>query len=202
MSQQITWNFGVIREFPVYPSNFQQISTLEPNLAVKFVKFYGEIFIIKSATHNVSKNIFLIKIHQRRTKISSVEDRKTYEIDWNPYFLIYLFYSTSISVYFTRFAALNRRYLCSPLMDFNEKYIFGNVMSCLFYDKNFTIKFYEFHCQIWLQSWNLLKIGWVYREFSNNSEVSSNLSGHILLFWKVTMHAIQQTPKIQKVSSF
>jgi hypothetical protein len=31
---------------------------LEPNLATKFVKFCGEIFIIKSATHNVSKKVF------------------------------------------------------------------------------------------------------------------------------------------------
>ncbi len=158
---------------------------------MKFVKFCAEIFIIKSATHNVSKNIFFIEIHSWKPKISSVECRKTCEIDWNPYFLIYLFYSTSISVYFTRFAALNRGYLWSPWADFDEKYLFGNVMSCTFYDKNFTTKFYELHCQIWLQSWNLLKIGWVYREFSNNLEVSNNLSGHILLFWKVMMPAIQ-----------
>jgi hypothetical protein len=59
-------------------------------------------------------------------------------------------------------------------------------MSC-----NFTRKFYEFRCQIWLQSWNLLKIGRVHKEFSNNSEVSSYLLGHILLFWKVTMPTIQ-----------
>jgi hypothetical protein len=37
----------------------------------------------------------------------------------------------------------------------------------------------------------LLKIGKVHKEFSNNSEVSSYLSGHILLFWKVTMPAFQ-----------
>jgi hypothetical protein len=158
---------------------------------MKFVKCCGEILTIKSATHHVSKKIFFIKINQRRAKISSILCRKTCEIDWNPYCLICLFYSTSISVDFTRFAALNRRYLCSPWAEFNEKYIFGNVMSCTFYDKNFTTKFCEFHYQIWLQSLNLLKIRWVYREFSNNSEVLSNLSGHILLFWKVIMPAFQ-----------
>ncbi len=106
-----------------------------------------------------------------------------------------------ISINFTRFAALNRRYLWYPWMEFDEKYLFGNFMSCSYYDKNFTTKFYEVHCQIWLQCWNLLKIGRVYKEFSNNSEVSSYLLGHILLFWKVTMPAIHNSPKILKVCS-
>jgi hypothetical protein len=76
MSQQITWNFRVIREFLLYSADFQQISTLEPNLAMKFVKFSGEIFIIKSITHNVSKKIFFIKIHPRKLEKSSIEDQK------------------------------------------------------------------------------------------------------------------------------
>jgi hypothetical protein len=75
--------------------------------------------------------------------------------------------------------------------DFDEWYLFGNVMSCTFYDKNFITKFYEFRCQIWLQIWNLLKIGRVHQEFSNNSKVSSYLLGYILLFWKVMMKAFQ-----------
>ncbi len=57
-------------------------------------------------------------------------------------------------------------------------------------------QFFEFRCQIWLQSWNLLIIGRVHQEFSNNSEVSSYLLGHILLFWKVMMQAFQKTQKI------
>ncbi len=31
-------------------------------------------------------------------------------------------------------------------MNFDEKYLFGNVVSCTFHDKNFTTKFYEFRC--------------------------------------------------------
>jgi hypothetical protein len=42
----------------------------------------------------------------------------------------------------------NGRYFWFPWMHFNEKKRFGNVMSCIFYDKNFTTKFYEFHYQI------------------------------------------------------
>ncbi len=95
-----------------------------------------------------------------------------------------------ISFDFASFLTFNRRYLRSLWMDFDEKYHFGNVMSCSFYDKKFIRKFYEFHCQIWLQSWNLMKIGKVHKEFWNNFEVSSNLLGHILLFrfgmWEVS----------------
>jgi hypothetical protein len=57
--------------------------------------------------------------------------------------------------------------------------------------KIYKVKFAQFHCQIWHQSWNLLKISTVHKEFSNNSEASSYLLGHILLFWKLTMSAIQ-----------
>jgi hypothetical protein len=45
----------------MYPYDFQQISTLEPNFAIKLAKFWGEkknFFVIKSATPNVSKNIW------------------------------------------------------------------------------------------------------------------------------------------------
>ncbi len=81
MSQKITWNFGVIREFLMYSADFQQISTLKPNLATNFVKFSGEVFIIKSTTHNVSKKIFFIKIYTRKPEISSIECQKTCEIE-------------------------------------------------------------------------------------------------------------------------
>jgi hypothetical protein len=92
MSQQITWNFRVIQEIPMYPYDFQQISTLEPNFATNFVKFCGEIFIIKSATHKVSKTLFFIKIHPRRPEISSIEWQKTCEIIRNSNCFIYLFF--------------------------------------------------------------------------------------------------------------
>ncbi len=39
MSQQITCNFRVIWEFLMYSADFQQTSTLEPNLATNFLKF-------------------------------------------------------------------------------------------------------------------------------------------------------------------
>ncbi len=81
MSQQITRNFRVILEFLMYSADFQQISTLELNLAIKFVKFSGEIFIVKSTTHNVSKKIFFIKIHPRKPEISSIECQKSCEIN-------------------------------------------------------------------------------------------------------------------------
>ncbi len=38
-------------------------------------------------------------------------------------------------------------------------------MSCRLYDYNLNIKFLELHCEIWLQSWNLLKIGRVKSDF-------------------------------------
>ncbi len=77
------------------------------------------------------------------------------------------FFSGWIFINFTRLAALNQRYLWSPWIDFDEKYLFGNVNSCTFYDKNFATKFDEFRCQIWLQSWNLLEIGRAYRELES-----------------------------------
>ncbi len=42
-------------------------------------------------------------------------------------------------------------------------------------------------------SWKLEELKWF---LSNNSEVSSYLLGHILLFWKVTMPVMQWQPKI------
>jgi hypothetical protein len=60
----------------MYSADFQQISTLEPNLATNFVKFSFEVFIIKSTTHKVSKKIFFIKIYPRKPEISSIECQK------------------------------------------------------------------------------------------------------------------------------
>jgi hypothetical protein len=60
----------------MYHADFQQISTLEPNLATKFVKVPNEIFNTQSATHNDSKKIFFIKIHSRKPEISSIECQK------------------------------------------------------------------------------------------------------------------------------
>jgi hypothetical protein len=42
--------------------------------------------------------------------------------------------------------------------------------------------------------WKLKDLKWI---FLNNSEVSRNLLGHILLFWKVTMPAFQKTSNFQ-----
>jgi hypothetical protein len=42
--------------------------------------------------------------------------------------------------------------------------------------------------------WKFKDLKWI---FLNNSEVSRNLLGHILPFWKVTMPAFQKTPNFQ-----
>ncbi len=42
--------------------------------------------------------------------------------------------------------------------------------------------------------WKMKDLKWI---FLNNSEVSRNLLGHILLFWKNTMQAFQKTPNFQ-----
>jgi hypothetical protein len=56
----------LLRKVNFYPSNFQQISSLEPNLTMKFKKFGGENFNIKSATNNLSKTLSYIKINPRQ----------------------------------------------------------------------------------------------------------------------------------------
>jgi hypothetical protein len=54
---------------------------VEPNLAVKFQNFCGEILVVESATHNVSKTLFCIKIDSLEPEISSNEIQKTREIE-------------------------------------------------------------------------------------------------------------------------
>ncbi len=63
-------------------SNFQQISALEQNFTINFVKFSGEILIVKSTTNNVTKTLSCIKIYQLELKISSILCQKTCEIGW------------------------------------------------------------------------------------------------------------------------
>jgi hypothetical protein len=81
---------------------------------------------------------------------------------------------------FTRFLTQNGRYLWFLWIDFDEKYLFGIVMSYTLSYENLESKI----CPISLLNLapNLLKIGKVHKEFSNNSEASSYLLGHILLF--------------------
>ncbi len=69
------------------------------------------------------------------------------------------------SVDFTRFSVFSWRYLQFPWFDFDARKRFWNFISWRLYDLNFITKFLEFHCQIWLQSWNLLKIGRVKMDF-------------------------------------
>ncbi len=160
-------------------SNFQQISALEPNLANKFQKLYAVIIVVKSTTDNDSKTLSCIKIHPLELEISSIECRKTCKIDQISY---------CFNIRFHTFLILNRWYLQFQWMDFDARQRFGNVISCRLYYWNFSTKFMELHCQIWLQSWKLEELKW---NFLNNSEVSSYLLGHILLFWKVTMQTIE-----------
>ncbi len=63
-------------------SNFQQISALEPNLAMKFQKFCAVILVIWSTTHNASKTLSCIKIYPLELKILLIECQKTCEIGW------------------------------------------------------------------------------------------------------------------------
>jgi hypothetical protein len=157
---------------------------------MKFVKFCGEIFTIKSATHNVSKKILFIKIHQRRAKISSVECRKTCEIDWTPYCLICLFilpHFQSISHVLRHstediFVLRGRNFMKNIFLETLWVALFMVKIS----PQNFTNFIAKFGSKVEI-CW---KLDGYTREFSNNSEVSSNLLGHILLFWKVTMPAI------------
>ncbi len=46
--------------------------------------------------------------------------------------------------------------------------------------------------------WKLKDLKWI---FSNNSEVSSYLFRHIVLFWKVMMQAFQKTPNFQWITT-
>ncbi len=62
-------------------SNFQQISALEPILAMKFHKFCAVILVVESTTNNDSKTLSCIKIGPQELKISLIEDQKTCEID-------------------------------------------------------------------------------------------------------------------------
>ncbi len=62
--------------------NFQQISTLEPNLTMKFDKICGEILVVKSTTHKVSETLFCVKIYPLELEISSILCQKTCEIGW------------------------------------------------------------------------------------------------------------------------
>jgi hypothetical protein len=71
----------LFRKIHFYSSNFQQISALEPNLTMKIQKFRGEIYIVKSATHNVSKTLSCIKIDPLEPEISSNKFQKTREIE-------------------------------------------------------------------------------------------------------------------------
>ncbi len=70
------------KKFHFNSSNFQQISTLEPNLAIKFHKFCAVILVVESTTNNVSKTLSWIKIHPLDLKISSIEYQKTCEIEY------------------------------------------------------------------------------------------------------------------------
>ncbi len=181
MPQQITWNFGVIRELIVYPADFQQISAFEPNLTMKFIKFCREIFIIIRATHKVSKKVFFIEVHPRIPKISSIECRKTCEIDRNSSReKKYRFFSISL-------VSWHKIEDISGLSGWiSMKNIFLETLwVALFMIKisrqnfmNFIVKF-----------GSKVEICW-------KSEVSSYLLGHILLFWKNTIPAIQRTLKI------
>jgi hypothetical protein len=49
---------------------FQQISTLEPNFPMKFLKFHILILVMYFITNNLSKTVYCIKIGQQMAEIS------------------------------------------------------------------------------------------------------------------------------------
>jgi hypothetical protein len=57
----------------------------------------GEVFIIKSTTHKVSKKLFFIKIYSRKPEISSIECQKTCKINWKRWHLMKQYEFRSIS---------------------------------------------------------------------------------------------------------
>jgi hypothetical protein len=82
-------------------SNFQLISTLEPNLTMKFVEFFDKFLIIKSGAHKVSKEISCIKIHPRRPELFWILCQKTCEIDWNSHSFLYVWILVNLTGFLT-----------------------------------------------------------------------------------------------------
>ncbi len=163
MSQQITWNFGVIRE---NPSELFQISA-NLHFGAKFgkevrekisskIQFCDKILIIKSTTYNVSKTLSCIKIHLRRPEISPIVCQKTCEIDWNSQ----CFFIRVNFIGFHTFFDIQSK--ISPVS------VDGFWCKIAFWKRN------ELYF-LWPKFRNLEEFRWI---FSNNSEVSSYLLGH------------------------
>ncbi len=64
--------FQIFKKIHFRSLNFQQISTLVPNLTMKFNKICGEILVVKSTTHKVSETLSCVKIYPLELKISSI----------------------------------------------------------------------------------------------------------------------------------
>jgi hypothetical protein len=78
--------------------------------------------------------------------------------------------------------------------------VLETLLVALFMIKNLSQNFNNFIIKLSSKveiSWKSEHLKWI---FSNNSEVSSYLLGHILLFWNVSMQAIQWPPKINLLS--
>ncbi len=61
-----------IKSLEFFGKPFQQISTLVPNLTMKFNKICGEILIVKSTNHKISEMLSCVKIYSLGLKISSI----------------------------------------------------------------------------------------------------------------------------------
>jgi hypothetical protein len=138
MTQQITWNFGVIREKSSRLSaNFQPISA---NFNFE-AKFHNEIskIVLKFLIWKVQPITFPKSYHssksirgdRRYLRFCARKHVRLAEINF--YFIF--FYSTSFSANLTRFLTLNWWYLRSPWMDFDEWWHFGNAMSYTFHNE-------------------------------------------------------------------
>ncbi len=118
---------------------FHQISTLEPNFSMKFLKFHILILVMYSTTNNLSKTVYCIKIHQQMAEISWKEGWKTlyFSQKANKKSVRKLWFFSSFACFSTFFWW----YFSHLLADFDAKYRFGKVISCRLHVWNLDVKF-------------------------------------------------------------
>ncbi len=134
-----------------------------------------------------------IKIHPLKPEISSILCQKTCEIDWILFYFFIQHHFHPISLVFWHKVKDISGLRGWILMNNGILEMLWVVLSII---KNLPQNFWNFIAKFGSKveiRWKLGKSRWF---FLNNSEVSSYLLGHILLFWNVTMQAIKWPPKI------
>ncbi len=159
---------------------FGKFQGFEPILTMKFVKFCDKIFTILSTTHNLSKTLLCIKFHPQISVILTVLWQKP----------------CKICTYVCRHQTVN----ITDIGGWNlmQSSVLERLWVVFYMIKNltnFTVKFGS-------KSEICRKLEELKRIFLNNSEVSSYLLGHILLFWKVKMQRLSRKHKKLKISTF